>query len=165
MLIPPFLPVWQDECLLSRWDEIIWKAPLAAVMRRDWRQAPALWCVIKHGSWEGRGGGLVAVGALETGCSFSAAKLRVWLIMEQQINNIAGIRKSTAETQGAEQDWGSGSAWAALLQGWLLLAQVVPRWAVAAGRGGRLGGGQGLTSRLSRELSKLCRWSLLTPQA
>ena len=36
-------------------------------------QAPVLWCAIKHGSWEGRG--LVAVGALETGCSFSAAKL------------------------------------------------------------------------------------------
>lgn len=124
--------------------EIIWKAPLAAIMRSGWRQAPVLWCVIKHGSWQGRG--LVAVAALETGCSFSAAKLCVWLIMEQLINNIAEIRKSLGETQGAEQDWGTGSAWAAVLEDrgswhrrchvrWWQLARVAGTGVAARGAG------------------------------
>lgn len=62
-------------------------------------QALVLWRVIKHGSWERRG--LVAVGALETGCSFSSAKLCIRLIMEQLINKAVEIRKSTGKTRGA----------------------------------------------------------------
>lgn len=62
--------------------------------------------------------------------------------MEQLINNIAEIRKSTGKTQGAEQGLGTGTAQAALLGGSLFLALAVPRSAMAAGEGGRHRGWQ-----------------------
>lgn len=61
-------------------------------MKSQWMHAPPLWCVIKHGGWERRR--LVAVGALETGCSFSAAKFCIWLITERLISNIVEMLNS-----------------------------------------------------------------------